>query len=136
MRRILFLSLLTLCLGAAVPSYAQPLRPNPADTSRPRLNLSDAQKEQMRALKQKTRQQVEAVLTPEQRSQLQSAIQNGQSPREAMRSLNLTDAQREQIRAIRESSRQQRLAILTPEQRARVEQMRRDRPPRPSLKPQ
>lgn len=79
----------------------------------------------MRALRQKTKEQIMAVLTPSQRSQLASALQSGQSFRQAMRSLNLTDAQKQQIRAIRESSRQQRLAILTPEQRAQLEQRRR-----------
>ncbi len=138
MRSLLSLSLLTLLLGVTIPSYAQPVSPNSADTfapktNKPRLNLSDSQKQQMLAIRQKTRQQIMAVLTPQQRSQVESAVQSGQSFRSAMRSLNLTDAQREQIRAIRQSSKQQRLALLTPEQRAQLEQMRRDRPQRPSL---
>lgn len=140
MRSILSLSLLTLFLGVAMPSYAQPDSPTPADTfskrpNRPRLNLSDAQKAQMRAIREKTQQQILAVLTPQQRSQVESAMQSGQFFGKAMRSLNLTDAQRQQILAIRQSSRQQRLAVLTPEQRAQVEQMRRNRPQRPSLSP-
>jgi Spy/CpxP family protein refolding chaperone len=130
MRQLLFLSLIPLTLGFAIPSYAQPASPTSPDSitrlsGKPGLNLSDSQKAQMRALRQKTKEQIMAVLTPSQRSQLASALQSGQSFRQAMRSLNLTDAQKQQIRAIRESSRQQRLAILTPEQRAQLEQRRR-----------
>ncbi len=138
MRNILAVSLLTLVLGVAIPSYAQPSSPISPENlgKRPRLNLSDAQKAQMRALREKTRQEILAVLTPEQRSQVQSAMQSGQSWKQAMRSLNLNDAQRQKIREIRLSSRQQRLAILTPEQRAQLEQMRRNRPQKPSIKPQ
>jgi len=143
MRSFLSLSLLTLAVsfGLGLPSYAQPANPNrfgnfSERAKRPQLNLSDAQKQQMRALREKTRQQIQAVLTPAQRSQLESALQSGQSRREVMRSLNLSDAQKQQMRAIREESRKQRMAILTPEQRTQLEQMRRDRPATPWVNPQ
>ncbi|CAN1211753.1 hypothetical protein TUMEXPCC7403_16230 [Tumidithrix helvetica PCC 7403] len=88
------------------------------------LNLTDAQKQQIRTIRQDTRQKLEAVLTNEQRAQIQQAKQSGQNPRDIMKSINLTNAQRQQIQAIRQNSYQQIQSILTDEQRAKLEQMR------------
>jgi Spy/CpxP family protein refolding chaperone len=94
-----------------------------------KLNLTDAQKQQMRTIRQNTKQQIEAILTPEQRVQLQATMASGdrQSRRGVWQRLNLTDAQKQQMRTIRQNSRQQMLSILTPEQRATAEQFRAER---------
>jgi Spy/CpxP family protein refolding chaperone len=133
MRRIIAISLLALGLmgGYAMPSYAQAPAPAQNDLpQRPKLNLTSAQKEQMLALRESTRQKIQAVLTPEQRRQYESATLAGIPRRQVMKSLNLTEAQKQEMRAIREQSRQQRLSILTPEQRAQLEQFRQNRPSR------
>lgn len=75
-------------------------------------NLTDAQKTQMQALRQSVKQQVEAVLTSEQQSQLQAAISQGQKPREAMATLNLSSSQQAQIQQIRQTAKTQIQAIL------------------------
>jgi Spy/CpxP family protein refolding chaperone len=95
------------------------------------LGLTDAQKEQIKQIKNSTRTQIEAVLTPEQRAKLQAAKQaagQGQRQRgkEVWQSLNLTDAQKAQIRQIKETSQQQIEAVLTPEQRAKLQQIRQN----------
>ena len=134
MRYLLSLSILTAVLvGTPALAYAQnsPRLDRPA---RPQLNLTEAQRQQMQKIRENTQQQMQAVLTPEQRARLESARQAGQSPKSVMRSLNLTPEQQERLRAIRQRAREQRLAVLTPEQRAQLEQFRQNRPNRPGPK--
>ncbi|MEE3715669.1 Spy/CpxP family protein refolding chaperone [Tumidithrix elongata RA019] len=87
------------------------------------LNLTDAQKQQLKTLHENTKQQVQAVLTDDQRAKLAAAIQSGDR-KGAWKSLNLTTEQKQKIRDIRKSSKEQGLAILTPEQKAQLAQMR------------
>jgi Spy/CpxP family protein refolding chaperone len=123
----------TLAIAVAVaplfPVAAQ-MPPEPAvfAQKRDKLNLSDAQKQQMQQLRQETRAQIEAVLTPEQKAQLQTLKEQGQNQRQRRRdvlsSLNLTPEQQERIRAIRQEAKQKMDAILTPEQKQQLEQRR------------
>jgi Spy/CpxP family protein refolding chaperone len=78
----------------------------------------------MKQIKDVTKAQIEAVLTPEQRVQWQTAKQNGQKMRQVFASLNLTDAQKTRIEEIKNQSKEQMKAILTPEQRQQLEQDR------------
>lgn len=93
------------------------------------LNLSDAQKQQLKTLKENTKQQIESVLTAEQRTKLAEARQSGDR-KGAWKSLNLTAEQKQQISDIRKRSKEQSLAVLTPEQRAQLEQIRANRQPK------
>ncbi len=88
------------------------------------IELSAEQQAQMEQIRNETRAQIEAVLTPEQRQQWQAATQNGQRRRGAMAALNLSEAQRTQIRQIVQSSKERVTAVLTPEQRQQIEQRR------------
>ncbi len=90
------------------------------------LNLTDAQKQQLKTIRENSRQQIESILTDEQRTKLESADRSGDR-KEVMKSLNLTDAQKQQMRDIRKKSHEQILAILTPEQRSKFEQLRPQR---------
>ncbi|AFY74372.1 hypothetical protein Syn7502_02387 [Synechococcus sp. PCC 7502] len=92
------------------------------------LNLTETQKQQMKALRDNTRTQINAVLTTEQKSQLEAAIKSGTNPRQAMRSLNLSDAQKTRIKAIKESEKAKRDALLTSEQKQKLEKLRASRP--------
>lgn len=87
-----------------------------------RLNLTDAQKAQMKQIRDTIRQKIDAILTPEQRQLRDTARQNRQRP-----NLNLSDAQKAQIKSIREDAKRQMDAILTPEQRALRDQYRQQR---------
>lgn len=99
----------------------------------PELGLTDAQKSQLQQIRRNTRSQIEAVLTAEQKAQLQAAKQQAQQGgqrqgyKKVWQSLNLTDAQKSQIQAIKNSSRQQMDAVFTPEQKAKLQQMRQNR---------
>ncbi|NJK39465.1 MAG: hypothetical protein HC920_18190 [Oscillatoriales cyanobacterium SM2_3_0] len=46
------------------------------------LNLSDAQKEQVRAIRQDTQQRIQGILTPEQQQQLEQMRQQRQEGRQ------------------------------------------------------
>lgn len=100
-----------------------------------KLNLTDAQKQQMRQIKEETRAQIQEVLTPEQRAQMETIKQNRQGQNGqgqarqgrrggVMASLNLTDAQKASIKQIMESQKARMDQVLTAEQRQQMEQMR------------
>ncbi|NJL42918.1 MAG: hypothetical protein HC935_05220 [Pseudanabaena sp. SU_2_4] len=122
--------------GVAVPGFtsAQTSAPNSSSVMRKHqrggvwkeLNLTDTQKQQLKTIRANTRQQMQSILTGEQRAKLESAGQSGDR-KEVMKSLNLTDAQKQQMRDIRKKSREQTLAILTPEQRSKFEQLHSQR---------
>jgi periplasmic protein CpxP/Spy len=92
------------------------------------LNLSDAQKVQMKQIKDDSKAAIANVLTPEQKAQWQSLKQGGQKKGVGgMKALNLSEAQKTQIKQIRDSARQRMEAILTPEQRAQFQQKRQNK---------
>jgi Spy/CpxP family protein refolding chaperone len=126
--------------GVAIPSIvAAQSSPSPTSPSlsKPQrrggmwaqLNLSGAQKQQLKTIHDTTKQQIEGVLTEEQRAKLAEARQSGDR-KGAWKSLNLTADQKQKIGDIRKRSKEQSLAILTPEQRAQLEQMRANRQPK------
>ncbi|NJM99759.1 MAG: hypothetical protein HC800_23800 [Phormidesmis sp. RL_2_1] len=80
------------------------------------LNLTTAQSDDIETIRTNARSQIEAVLTPEQRSTLASS----ESSRRGLRALDLSDEQRQQIHAIRATSREQIGAVLTDEQRQQL----------------
>lgn len=87
------------------------------------LNLTETQRTQMNQIREQTKAQIEQILTPEQRANLQTSQQNGGKMR-GWKNLNLTETQKQQMRQIKESSMQQMQQILTPEQRATLQQKR------------
>jgi periplasmic protein CpxP/Spy len=95
--------------------FAQPTAPETEQNS-PRQsrwdNLSPEQQAQIKQIKQSSRAQIDAILTPEQRSQVEAARSRGEKPKQFMTTLNLTETQKAQIQAIRQQSRQQIQAIV------------------------
>lgn len=89
-----------------------------------RLNLTPDQQSRIDALRSAERQQIESILTAEQRSQLGNNSQNGGYGRRMWKDLNLTDAQKQQIKQIKTSTKTQIDSILTAEQRQQLQQMK------------
>ena len=90
-----------------------------------RLGLTQEQKAKIAQIRQNTRSQIEAVLTPQQLEQLKTAMQDSrQSKRQAFSTLNLTQEQRTQMRQIRQSAKSQYEAVLTPQQLEQLQQSR------------
>ena len=116
------------------------------------LNLTDAQKTQIQAIRRDSRTKMEAVFTPEQKAKLEAAKQARRAEWQARKAqgqtgqrqpgqhhgrgkgdfadLNLSEIQKSQIRQIRESEKQQIQALLTAEQRQKIEQFRQNAPSR------
>jgi periplasmic protein CpxP/Spy len=104
------------------------------------LNLTATQKAQMKVIQDRTRTQIDAVLTPAQKAQAAAAKKARVDARKTgvrqegirkegdrkgggmYKSLNLTDAQKAQIKTIMAASRKEIEALLTPEQKAQMQQ--------------
>ncbi len=84
------------------------------------LNLDLLQQELATQLWKEERQQMDAVLTPEQREKNQARQFSRQAVERGWKNLNLTPTQKKQMRAIRQEHKQQLNAILTPEQRDKI----------------
>ncbi|MEE3717361.1 Spy/CpxP family protein refolding chaperone [Tumidithrix elongata RA019] len=87
----------------------------------PDLGLTEQQKTQLDQIRKSTRAQIEGIVTPDQKQQVKTAIDNGEDFREAMDSV-LSSEQKTQIRAIMQASRKQMQAVLTPEQQQKMRQ--------------
>lgn len=96
-----------------------------------KLNLTEQQKSQLQKLREDTQSRIiREVLTADQRSRYEAALQQGEKPRKIMKSLNLTSQQRTQMRTIHQESRQRMEQILTPEQLNQMRQRQQNRPQR------
>lgn len=106
-----------------------------------KLNLTDAQKEQMRQIKKDTHDQIQAILSQEQQDKLKTLMQNRrgqhqqgqhqqgqnrQARRNVMAELNLTDDQKAKIKQIMEQQKARMQAVLTTEQQQQMQQMRQN----------
>ena len=83
------------------------------------LNLTDAQKAEIKRIHDSARQQKDSILTAEQKEQLRVAREQRQRP-----NITLSDDQKAQMKALRESSKAQMEAVLTPEQRQQLQTLR------------
>lgn len=145
---------IALTFSVALPVAAQSTAPTTSTQRNPQmrhqnfLNLSAEQQTRMEQVRQQERAAIDAILTTEQKAQLQKGHESrrargnrgtaptGQSQKPAQTgenrgmphphfaSLNLTADQRTRIEAVMKSSREQMDAILTPEQRQQMEQHR------------
>jgi len=93
-----------------------------------KLNLTDAQKEQIRAIKQETREQNAAFF-----QSLRQTRQDLRAAREANDTAKLDalkgtlESQHAQMKQIRDAEQQRVLRVLTPEQRTQCEQLKAQR---------
>ena len=87
------------------------------------LNLTDAQKAQMKQIREQTQGKIVALLSSDQQNQFKAANQGRhESPMKVLRSLNLSADQKQKVHEILNDQRQQIQAILTPEQQAKMKQ--------------
>jgi len=90
----------------------------------------EAKHTQIRAIMESMRQQTEGVLTAEQLTQLQNRKGGPGGGDPMLAGLNLTDAQKAKVKAIRDQGKTDLRAILTAEQQARFDKMEAGPPPR------
>ena len=94
-----------------------------------KLNLTEAQKAQFQQIEKASREQINAVYTPQQREELSQAMKQHQKV-----DLNLTTEQKNQIAAIRQETERKIQGILTADQQKQLAQhsSEGDRHQRPS----
>ena len=135
-KKALAIACVTIAVGAAtLPSLAlaQSTTPNRTEKMKPheggwqKLNLTEAQKTQMKAIRESAMARRQSVLTAEQRAQAEQMRQSGKRGGGDKKSLNLTEAQKQQMRAIHEDSKKQRDNVLTAEQKAQLQTMKEQR---------
>ncbi len=100
--------LMPILAASAIFTLALPLAANACGDKN---NLTQAQRAQMEQVKDNARSQVEAVLTPQQQGEFQSAVEDGQKMRSAVASLNLSEEQQTQVNEIMKVSKEQKRAI-------------------------
>jgi len=133
-KRVFAVAMLSATLGGiAIPSMvsaqANSNPETPTHTQKHReggwkkLNLTEDQKQQLKALRASMAQKMQSVLTEEQRAKLTAAKEAGQR-KGVWKSLGITADQKQQIQGIRKDYKEQSLAVLTPEQRTQLEQMK------------
>ena len=86
------------------------------------LGLSDAQKTKIQQIHESCREQMDAVLTKEQKEQVRQAREQRQRP-----NLNLSQEQQAKMKTIREGVRSQIDAVLTDQQKQQLQQMHQQR---------
>jgi periplasmic protein CpxP/Spy len=140
-------SAVALSITAALPAFSQSTNPTvPTQRQQMRrpdfLNLTPDQQARMEQIRQNQRSQIEAILTAEQKAQLQRnpakgdlrgnrqnqgaprTRENRGMPRTPFASLNLSAEQRSKIETVMRSSREQMDAVLTSQQRQQLQQHR------------
>ncbi|MBD2177461.1 hypothetical protein H6F42_11110 [Pseudanabaena sp. FACHB-1998] len=91
-----------------------------------KLNLTDAQKAELKRIRESAKTERRNVLTPEQRAKIEQALQSGDR-KGVRKELNLTDAQKQQMRTIGQETKKKVEGVLTPEQKQQLEKMRQER---------
>ena len=135
-KKVLAIACVTMAVGAVtIPNLvsAQNTTQNQSEKGMGRkddawknLNLTEAQKAQIKTIRESAKTQSQNVLTAEQRAKIAEARQSGDL-KGVHKSLNLTDAQKQQMKAIGESTKAQIKNVLTPAQQQQIEQMKLDR---------
>jgi Spy/CpxP family protein refolding chaperone len=86
------------------------------------INLTPAQQVQLTSLSHQTLPQVQAILTPEQQTQFEASLAQGQGVGNSLLSLDLSRSQQLKLRKIMKSARSQITETLTPEQQQQIQQ--------------
>lgn len=97
----------------------------PASSGVEQLNLTEQQKQKIRALRKTRNQEIAKVLNATQRKKLVQALRSGTKLGAAMQTLNLSADQKQKIGAIVQKSNQAVKATLTPTQQQQLETFRK-----------
>ncbi|MGD1905457.1 MAG: Spy/CpxP family protein refolding chaperone [Leptolyngbyaceae cyanobacterium] len=131
MKRYLKLGLLALVGAATLSTAAMISQPQVAQAEPGQifqeLDLSEDQQDQIRAVFEDRRSEIEGILSEEQREQFFETLQEDRNFREAIAAADLTDTQREDVRAIMLESREEISEILTEEQQEELRELMMER---------
>lgn len=87
----------------------------------PQLNLSSQQKEQLNQIRSKIGDQIQAVLTDDQRKKIQDDLKAGKPPQQVFASIQFTEPQKVQLQNIWATSQKQMIDVLNPQQKETLE---------------
>lgn len=87
-------------------------RPSPPD-----LKLSQQQIQKITQIRSKTRDQIQAVLTKQQRDKIQTDLQAGKNPQQVFASIQFTQKQQEELRNIMVGSQGEMEDVLNAKQK-------------------
>ncbi|MFM7885647.1 MAG: Spy/CpxP family protein refolding chaperone, partial [Pseudanabaena sp.] len=126
LKKVLAITCVTMAIGATtIPNVVSAqVATQPSTSTRgewKKLNLTDTQKSQLKAIRENAKTQRQNVFTPEQRAIMEQARQSGNRDG-VSESLNLTEAQKQQLRAISQNTKTQIDNVLTPEQKQQLAQ--------------
>jgi periplasmic protein CpxP/Spy len=110
-------------VAAAVPTCsAQPtvIAQNISDFQN--IALTSVQQRQVQQIRQETQVQILTILTPEQRTQLNTAIAADQKPQQALMTMDLSFEQKNKLKKVMQTQKQKAMAILTPQQKLQLRQ--------------
>jgi protein CpxP len=116
---------LMLAASPMIPAFTNPAFADPGQMGgrgMEQLNLTADQQAKMKQIHEATRQQMDAILTPEQKKQMQTDREQHQKP-----NLNLTEDQKAKMEAIRKNAQSQMDAILTAEQKQKIQELQASR---------
>lgn len=111
---------LTVFGSALLPLNAQ------ATPQAKQIELTETQKAEIIKIRETTNDRINAVLTDEQKQQLELAMQQGQDPRQAFSLLQLSEDQQLEIQTILQEANQESQEVLTPEQLQQLQQMQQN----------
>ena len=84
------------------------------------VELTETQRTQLKEIRRNTRSQIEAILTTEQKRQLESSRKGDRQQRTAFAAMNFSPQQQTQIKSIMRSAKTRTDAIFTAEQRQQI----------------
>jgi hypothetical protein len=116
-------------LTMAVTPVAALAQGNPQPNSIPRISFNEQQQAQFEKLQADTIAKINATLSEQQRSQLETGIQNGQGFKAVT---NLSDAQKNEIRAILTDFNNGIGNILTDEQKREIQKFQENQQSQPN----
>lgn len=111
---------LTVFGSAILPLSAQ------ATPQTKQIELTEDQQAEIIRIRETTNDRINAVLTDEQKQQLEVAMQQGQDPRQAFSLLELSENQQLEIQTILQQANQESQEVLTPEQLEQLQQMQQN----------
>jgi hypothetical protein len=115
-KRFSRLLLLMLLLGATACNAATTSKTDSTASSSPTVDESSQsyQKAENAERRRMVRQQIDTVLTPDQKQQLQTKLQQGDKLRKALADMNLTPEQQAKIKQIFKAAHDQKLQSPSP----------------------
>jgi periplasmic protein CpxP/Spy len=121
---------IALCLSALpLAAQASPVGPLLAAQTRSGamsgVQLTAPQKTQMKEIRQRSAQQINNLLRPDQKDKYKAARKQGLSQQKALQSLGLDSSQKTQIKKIMQTARQDIQKVLTPAQLEQIRQNQR-----------